>query len=74
MKWLIGERRFGPAEQAWLGGRRLGELEAFEFEMGGTEVGKVVMGLLGEPGFGGAAEDFGEADRHFWGDAAFSVD
>jgi hypothetical protein len=29
---------------------------------------------LGEPAFGAAAEDFGEADGHFGGDAAFAVD
>jgi hypothetical protein len=37
-------------------------------------MGEVVVGLLGEPGFGGATEDFGEADGHFGGDAALSVD
>jgi len=49
-------------------------LEAFEFDVGVAEVCQVVVGLLGEPGFGGAAEDFGEADGHFGGDAALSVD
>jgi hypothetical protein len=44
---------------------RSGELKAFEFDVGGAEVGKVVVGLLGEPGFGAAAENFGEADGHF---------
>jgi len=53
---------------------RSGELEAFEFDVSGAEVGEVVVGLLGEPGFGGAAEDFGEADSHFGRDAAFAVD
>jgi hypothetical protein len=56
------------------GGWRLSELEAFEVDVGGPEVGEVVVGLLGEPGFGAAAEDFGEADGHFGGDAALSVD
>src|SRR6476646_2091097 len=56
------------------GGRRLGELEAFEFDMGGAEVGEVVVGLLSEPGFGTASEDFGEADGHFGRDAALSID
>ena len=37
-------------------------------------MGEVVVGLLDEPGFGGGAEDFKEADGHFWGDAAFSDD
>jgi hypothetical protein len=32
------------------------------------------MGLLGEPAGGGAAEDFGEADGHFRGDAALAVE
>jgi len=36
-----------------------GELEAFEFDVAGTEVSEVVVGLLGEPGFSAAAEDFG---------------
>jgi hypothetical protein len=40
-------------------------LEALEFDVGGAEVGEVVVGLLGEPGFGSTAEDFGEADGHF---------
>jgi len=53
---------------------RSGELKAFEFDVGGAEVGKVVVGLLGEPGFGAAAENLGEADGHFRRDAAFSVD
>ena len=46
----------------------------FNFDVGGREVGQVVVGLLGEPRFGDAAEDFGEADGHFRRDAAFSVD
>jgi len=49
-------------------------LEAFEFDVGGAEVGEVVVGLLGEPGFGAATEDFREADGHFGRDAAFAVD
>ena len=49
-------------------------MKAFEFDVGGAEVSEVVVGLLGEPGFGAAAEDFGEADGHFRRDAAFSVD
>lgn len=63
---------FIPRDSA--GRWRLGELEAFEFDVGGGEVGEVVVGLLGEPGFGGAAENSGEADGPFGGDAAFSVD
>jgi hypothetical protein len=54
--------------------RRSGELKAFEFDVGGAEVGEVVVGLLGEPGFGAAAESFGKAEGHFRRDAAFSVD
>jgi hypothetical protein len=37
-------------------------------------LGQVVVGLLGEPVGGGAAEDFGEADGHFGGDAALAID
>ena len=55
-------------------GGRSGELKAFEFDVAGAEVGEIVVGLLGEPGFGAAAENFGEADGHFRRDAAFSVD
>ena len=51
---------------------RSGELKAFEFDVGGAEVGEVVVGLLGEPGFGAAAENFGEADGHFGRDALTS--
>jgi len=54
--------------------RCLGELQAFEFDVGGAEVGEVVVGLLREPGFGAAAKNFGQADRHFGRDAALSVD
>jgi len=36
-----------------------GELEAFEFDVVSTEVSEVVVGLLGQPGFGAAAEDLG---------------
>jgi hypothetical protein len=50
---------------------RSAELKVFEFDVGGAEVGEVVVGLLGEPGFGAAAENFGEADGHFKRDAAF---
>ncbi len=49
-------------------------MKAFEFDVRGAEVGEVVAGLLGEPGFGAAAENFGEADGHFRRDAAFFVD
>ena len=37
-------------------------------------MGEVVVALLGEPGFGAAAKNFGEADGHFRRDATFSVD
>jgi|GEM_PF-2758361 len=43
----------------------------FNFDVGGREVGQVVVGLLGEPRFGDAAEDFGEADDHIGRDAEF---
>ena len=56
------------------GGWRLGELEAFEFDVNGAEVGEVVVSLLSEPGFGTSAEDFRETDGHFGRDAAFAVD
>jgi len=52
----------------------LGELEAFELDVGGAEVGEVVVGLLSAPGFGAAAEYFGEADDHFGRDAPLPVD
>ena len=54
--------------------QRLGKLDALEFDVGGAEAGEVVVGLLGASGFGGAAENFGEADGHFGGDGAFPVD
>jgi hypothetical protein len=59
--------------EACRGGWRSGELEAFEFDVGGMDVGQVVMGLLGAPGFGAAAEDFGKPDGHFGGYAALSI-
>lgn len=49
-------------------------MKAFEFDVVGAEVGEVVVGLLGEPGLGAAAENFGEADGHFKRDAASSID
>jgi hypothetical protein len=55
------------------GGRRLGELGAFEFDAGGAEVGEVIVGLLGKPGFGAATEDFGEGDGHFGRDASVGL-
>jgi len=46
----------------------------FKFDVGGAEVGQVVVGLLREPGFGAGAEDVGEADGHLGRDTAFAVD
>jgi hypothetical protein len=49
--------------------KQSGELEAFEFDVGGGKVGEIVVCLLSEPRFGTAAENFGEADGHFGRDA-----
>src|SRR5580704_14557762 len=56
------------------GRQRLGELETFKFDVGGAEVGQVVVSLLGEPRFGAAAENLGQSDGHLGRNTALTVD
>src|SRR5487761_1144331 len=50
-----------------------GALQAFEFDSVGTNLGKIIMRLLRQPAFRAAAEDLGQAHRHFRRYATLSI-